>query len=168
MRHQHRLTGRTYHGRDIKQKDRLKKNDKGELILKWWCQRDIPMQSNPSEFKKSVIIIRLNKEGTMVTWEAVNGSPRPNWRCVVEALRYFIEKLDADDVNCDAATDVQVHQDKKAVSAMHEGKRYSLERRKDHLVGVEPREGKSPAVLKRVPLPVLRAVLEQLEHALDT
>ena len=168
MIYEHRLPGKYHYGRDIKQKDRLKKNAKGERILKWCCQREMPMQSNPSESKKPVIIMRLNKEGTMVTWDAVNGSPRPNWRCVVEALRYFIEKLDADDVNCDAATDVQVHQDKNAVSAMHEGKRYSLERRKDHLVGVEPREGKSPAVLKRVPLPVLRAVLEQLEHALDT
>ena len=146
-------------------RDRLQRQSDGSQTLKWYCQRQ--MLQKDGDYRKPTIIVRLNPKGSEIMWNAGNGSPRPHWLCVVEALRYFLQKLEEEGVSADIATDLQVHQEKRAISAIHQGKRYYLERCGNHLVGWEYREGKAPAKLERVPLPVLRAVIDDLERVLD-
>lgn len=145
-------------------RDCLKIQPDGSRTLKWYCQRQMPLKDG--EYRKPTITVRLNPKGSEIMWNAGNGSPRPNWLCVVEALSYFLEKLEEEAVSADIATDVQVHQEKRAISAIHQGKRYYLGRRGKYLVGWEGDEA-SRRTMYRVPLPVLRAVIDDLERVLQ-
>lgn len=145
-------------------RDRLKRHPDGSRTLMWYCQRAMTLKDGES--RKPTITVRLNSKGDEIMWYVGNGSPRPHWLCVVEALRYFLKKLDEEEATADSATDVQVHQDKRGISAIYRGTRYYLGRRGKYLVGWEGDKASS-RTRDRVPLPVLRAVIDDIERVLD-